>query len=553
LFVDKTSNNGSAVLPAGTTLQRDSSPAAGFFRYNTDTTTTEFFNGTTWVTSGAGTVSSVSGTLPITVATGTSTPVIAINAATTALPGSVQLADAAASQGGTSATLASTPAFSVPKDASGMTGSAYIPAGNTAQRPLATAYTGQFRYNTTVPQLEYSDGTTWIALGGLGAATLVQAQAGTLTSVAATPETAVPKDASGMTGAAILPGGTTAQRPGTPGDGYIRYNQDREAAPGVNPLEVYAFSGTTSAGWFPIVLQTPGASLTDLNVPAATTTTLSTSTLVYNNINIAGTLIIGASVTLKAEGSVNITGTINGTGTGALGATPIQLSTGASQFFTSNPGRGFGGGNGGRATSSAQLQTSYPPSTLFSSGGACGDCEIQPPGGTVTSGGGGAGGGTLQIIAKGPIVFSGSAQLQGSAGGNAAINPGSVGGGGGGGGGSGGCLFLESETSLAISGSIDVSGGNGGAPDFTTGAGLSGGGGGGGGWIAIQGGTVTFTATVNKAGGTNGTPDSGLFLSGVGGAGGGFGGGSGQSGVSPYGFIDTPGGAGVLLINGVIS
>ena len=164
LFVEKTANNGSAVLPTGTTLQRDSSPAAGFFRYNTDTTATEFFNGATWVTSSTGTVSSVSGTLPITVATGTSTPVIAINAATTALPGSVQLADAAASQGGTSATLASTPAFSVPKDASGMTGSAYIPAGTTAQRPTASNYTGQFRYNTTIPQLEYSDGAAWQAV-----------------------------------------------------------------------------------------------------------------------------------------------------------------------------------------------------------------------------------------------------------------------------------------------------------------------------------------------------------------------------------------------------
>jgi hypothetical protein len=53
-----------------------------------------------------------------------------------------------------------------------MTGSAYLPAGTTAQRPAANSYTGQFRYNTQIPQLEYSDGATWNAAGaaeaGLG-------------------------------------------------------------------------------------------------------------------------------------------------------------------------------------------------------------------------------------------------------------------------------------------------------------------------------------------------------------------------------------------------
>ena len=52
LFVDKTSTNGSAVIPAGTTAQRDSSPLPGYFRYNSDTTTMEYWNGTTWTTTG---------------------------------------------------------------------------------------------------------------------------------------------------------------------------------------------------------------------------------------------------------------------------------------------------------------------------------------------------------------------------------------------------------------------------------------------------------------------------------------------------------------------
>ena len=140
-------------------------------------------------------------------------------------PGGLPAATLAQAAAGVLNTVALTPQSGVPKDASGMTGSAYIPAGTTAQRPTASNYTGQFRYNTTIPQLEYSDGAAWLGLGGLAAATLVQAQAGTLTTVAATPQTAVPKDASGMTGSAYLPAGTTAQRPvATAYTGQFRYN-----------------------------------------------------------------------------------------------------------------------------------------------------------------------------------------------------------------------------------------------------------------------------------------------------------------------------------------
>jgi hypothetical protein len=110
-------------------------------------------------------VSAVTGTLPITVATGTSTPLIGINAATTALPGSVQLADAAASQAGTSATLVSTPAFTVSKDAATMTGAAILSSGTTAQRP-ATPVSGMARVNTdTVPQLEAYTNGAWNPIG----------------------------------------------------------------------------------------------------------------------------------------------------------------------------------------------------------------------------------------------------------------------------------------------------------------------------------------------------------------------------------------------------
>ena len=106
-------------------------------------------------------VSAVTGTAPITVATGTSTPLIAINAATTALPGSIQLATAAENAAGTDATKAVTPAFSVPKDAANMTGAALLPAGTDIQRAaIATPVVGMQRYKTTSGFEEIYTGAT---------------------------------------------------------------------------------------------------------------------------------------------------------------------------------------------------------------------------------------------------------------------------------------------------------------------------------------------------------------------------------------------------------
>ena len=91
--------------PAGqtpvNTFSTTSTPLA-----NTANSFTYTWNGTAWTSAssgggGGGTVTGVTGTLPITVATGTTTPVIAINAATTAAAGSAQLADSAAITAGT--------------------------------------------------------------------------------------------------------------------------------------------------------------------------------------------------------------------------------------------------------------------------------------------------------------------------------------------------------------------------------------------------------------------------------------------------------------------
>jgi hypothetical protein len=62
--------------------------------------------GLTWVTAGSGTVTNVQGTLPISVATGTSTPVVSIATATTIAPGATQLVNNVTTNDGTKALTA---------------------------------------------------------------------------------------------------------------------------------------------------------------------------------------------------------------------------------------------------------------------------------------------------------------------------------------------------------------------------------------------------------------------------------------------------------------
>ena len=52
--VAKTSDTGSAVIPTGTQAQRDGTPAAGYFRFNSDITKFEGYNGSAWGSVGGG-------------------------------------------------------------------------------------------------------------------------------------------------------------------------------------------------------------------------------------------------------------------------------------------------------------------------------------------------------------------------------------------------------------------------------------------------------------------------------------------------------------------
>lgn len=54
LAVGYTSTTGSAVIPTGTTAERDGSPATGYFRYNTTAAQAEIYTGSAWGSVGGG-------------------------------------------------------------------------------------------------------------------------------------------------------------------------------------------------------------------------------------------------------------------------------------------------------------------------------------------------------------------------------------------------------------------------------------------------------------------------------------------------------------------
>lgn len=54
LLISKTANTGSAILPNGTTAQRDAAPAFGYLRANSTLTVIEWYDGTNWVSVNAG-------------------------------------------------------------------------------------------------------------------------------------------------------------------------------------------------------------------------------------------------------------------------------------------------------------------------------------------------------------------------------------------------------------------------------------------------------------------------------------------------------------------
>ena len=412
---------------------------------------------------GGGTVTGVTGTLPI-VSTGGVAPVLSINAATTSLPGSVQLADGTASKAGTSATLVNTPAFSVPKDAANMTGAALIPTGTTGQQP-ATPVAGMLRMNTTL-----------------------------------------------------------------------------------NPDSLEVYDGTTTA-WKQLAYVPNLGTLTDL-------TPVNGSTLpsagVYNNITInAGvTVNVSGSCFLRAKGTITIDGTINAN---------FQGYPGGGFAFTNGGSAAGSSGQGLGSSSSSTGGKSYGFYTTFLGSSGSSGAISTSGGGQGFSGPGGASGGSIIFLSEGPVVIGAAAVLTANgqvgqtgsvilAGAGVDIS--------GSGGGSGGLILLQSLTSISASaGSVlSVLGGAGGvgAIGGATPA-ANGGSAGGGGYVILNAPSLTDASTKNISGGLGGAAiNAGAAVTSASAPGAGFGGvgGNGISGATAANGL--PGSAGQTVLNAYI-
>ena len=347
-------------------------------------------------------------------------------------------------------------------------------------------------------------------------ATLAEAAAGTINTAFLSPETGVPKDAPGMTGAALLPGGADALRPAAPVPGMLRWNTDPASLNG-NRVEVY---DSVYPAW---------RQLEYASQPQVTTTYtvqqgewLSGAILCDDFIVPAGvTASVIGSLYVYATGDVSIQGTLNGNELGTMGA--ASFATGCPIGLQIYVGPGFGIG-GGSTTTGGRRYT--PQLSLAGSGGAGGFCANGTGSDTAGSSGlGGASGASLLIRAQGSITVEGTGSI-GMSGGPGQIfdrasnmvvtGPG---------GGSGGVVIFHANGNCTNIGTIYARGGYGEGPHN----GGCGGGGGGGGIVILQSDFGTSSLGYLDVAGGPGAPGVAATIGG--GGGGGCGGRGGDSGA----------------------
>jgi hypothetical protein len=331
-------------------------------------------------------------------------------------------------------------------------------------------------------------------------------KAGTSAFLASTPAFSVPKDASGMTGAAILPSGTNTQRAAITSlvSGMLRFNTSYSP----NSLESY---DATDSKWRQVAYVTDVGTLTNL-IP--TNGSYLPSVGIYNDIiiNAGVTVYVDSTTYLVARNSIQVNGTINADYTGLPGASSRGSSPGTSQ--SASIGQGLGGQTG---------TYNFSPYTTGSGGGA--GADLAGTGTFAASGQGGYGGGCIVLKSLGSISI-GSAGVLTANGSNASSGNFTLGSDyawSGSGGGSGGLILLQAEDSLTLSSGsqLSVKGGNGSngvvSGVFTN---AGGGGGGGGGYIVLNSPSLADSSTKFLLGGTGGlTVVTGSGASGASGAG----------------------------------
>jgi hypothetical protein len=384
----------------------------------------------------------------------------------------------------------------------------------------------------------------------------------TWATVAVTPA-AVSDQVNTSTGAFDLPSGTTAERPGSPSVGMIRYNTT------IQSIEQF-----TSAGWIKITTQIPTLSsitgsiyfqiasnltLSGTNFGSSALTVRFTSGATTADVSVTPssgtslTVAVPSTIFNLANGStVNIVVIVDGATSNSLSTTILALPTGGTittsggyrihtftgsgtfQTFATTSvdylivagagggggNRGGGGGAGGMLTGSTSLSTNSYSITIGSGGSAGGD---GAPGGDgssssalgLTAVGGGSGGANQRPTGNSGGSGGGAGSISGNSGGSGTSGQGNAGG--------------------SYSSSGGSGGGKGGAGNTGTGGTAAGGIG--------QSSSISGSAVTYATGGNGGCPSDGCGSGGSGGAntgnGGGGGGGS-QTGGS--------GGSGVVII-----
>jgi len=339
-------------------------------------------------------------------------------------------------------------------------GALTVPTGTTAERP-GTPAEGMVRFNTDNNELEQYNGSEWGSVGGAVSPAAVSDQANT------------------STGYFDLPAGTTAERPGSPAAGMVRFN----TTTGVP--EWYDPTGTQWLGFYQA-------------------TSYSIEYLV-----IAG----------GGGGSRSAFATGGGAG-------------GAGGYRSSVSGESSGGGGSAESPITVSVGSAYTI-TVGAGGANTVNGNDSSLGGIVISVGGGRGAG-FNVNNAGSGGSGGGGAYNGQPGGSGTVNQGYAGGGsvvgaGGGGGGADAVGTAGSGSSVGGNGGIGVqsnvngtptyrAGGGGGGAINTYGAATAGSGGLGGGG---NGSTTTngSDGTVNTGGGGGGPVGDGSALGGTGGSG----------------------------------
>jgi hypothetical protein len=221
----------------------------------------------------------------------------------------------------------------------GGTGALELPVGTTGQEPSG-AIAGAIRYNSSVPQLEYYNGSGWVSFSG--SVTSVNLTAGSGVSVSGGPITTSGSITVTNTGVLSISGGTTGLTPSTATTGVVTLGGTLNLASGGTNANLSATAGAivysgasalalSAAGTSGQVLISGGTgaptwtSSPTISGANITATTIPNSALVNSTITVTGGTGLGVSGSPVALGG---TVTLSNTGvTSAVAGTGVTVSS----------------------------------------------------------------------------------------------------------------------------------------------------------------------------------------------------------------------------------